>query len=101
MAVPSPPTAPSSAAAGTRSGPLAAWALLLALLAAVGYSAFAEGAAQLPQESRLQLALLLAAILAAVAFLYGGRVHATASRTAWAGLALLAAFAVWTGVTIL
>ncbi len=101
MAVDSPPTAPSPAAAGTGSGPPAAWALLVALVAAAGYAAFAEGAAQLPQESWLQLALLLAAILTTGAFLYGGGVRLSASPTAWAGLALLAAFAAWTGLTIL
>jgi O-antigen ligase len=77
------------------------WALLVALLAAAAYAAFAEGATRLPQESWLQLALLVTALVAAGAFLYGGGVRPAASPLAWTGVGLLAAFAVWTGVTIL
>jgi tetratricopeptide (TPR) repeat protein len=105
MAVASPPTAHASAAAGASFTPATRartpWALLIALLAATGYAAFAEGATRLPQESWLQLALLALVVLASGAGLYGGGVRPTASPLAWAGVLLLAAFAVWTGVTIL
>ena len=99
MAVAPPSTATSSAAAG--ANPRAAWALLTALLLAAGYAAFSRGAGQLPQESWLQLWLLALAVLATGAALYGGGVRPAASPLAWAGVGLLAAFAVWTGVTIL
>lgn len=100
-----PSTARSSAAEGAASSPadrgrtprLLLGALLLALL----YAAFADGATDLPQESWLQLMILLVAVAGTGAWLYGGGVRPAASRTAWIGVAMLVAFAVWTGVTIL
>jgi tetratricopeptide (TPR) repeat protein len=94
----------AAAAPPHRSAPASARparALLIALLACVLFSAFASGATAPPQESWLQLVLLALTVFAAGAWLYGGGIRISASPAAWAGVALLAAFAVWTGLTIL
>jgi len=76
-------------------------ALLAALLVCIGYAAFASGAVELPLETWLQLALLVIAAVVAAAGLYGRSLRIAAPPLAWAALGLLAAFAAWTGLTIL
>jgi hypothetical protein len=67
MAAAAPPRLRASAAKGPRLS--ASELLLTALLGAVLYAAFADGATGLPQESWLQLALLVIAAWAAGAWL--------------------------------
>jgi hypothetical protein len=101
MAVLSPaagPLAPPVAAAAPR--PRAATALLVALIAAAVYAAFADGAVGLPRESRLQVGIALIAALAAAAWLWDGGLRLRAAPAAWVGIALLAGFAVWTAVSL-
>lgn len=74
--------------------------LLVALAVLVAVAAFAGGSTDVPEESRLQLGLLAVAGAAAAAWLYGGGLAFCASRTAWSGVALLAAFALWSGASI-
>jgi len=100
-----PSTARSSAAEGATASLAARGRTSGLLLGAIGlallYAAFADGATDLPQESWLQLMLLVIAVAATGAWLYGGAVRPAASRAAWIGVGLLTAFAVWTGITIL
>ena len=74
--------------------------LLFALLGLVLYAAFADGATDVPQETWLQVALLVLAAVAAAGILFGRRLGLRLSRVGWAGLALLTAFALWNGLTI-
>jgi hypothetical protein len=81
-----------------RAAPLA---LVVALIALLTYAAFAGGASLDPDEARAQVALAAIAAFAGGAWLWGGGIRLAAPRLAWAGVALLFAFAVWTGVTVL
>src|SRR4051812_20383094 len=74
-------------------------ALLGALLLACLYAAFAHGAVQVPDETRLQISLAVLALVAAAWWLGGGGVRAAAPRAAWVGVALLAGFAAWCTVS--
>lgn len=74
--------------------------LLVAIAACLLYAAFANGATDLPAESRLQLALAVIATGACAAWLYGNGLALRASPLGWAGVALLGGFAVWTGASI-
>jgi len=76
-------------------------ALVLALVAAVAYAVFAAGAIGLPEETWLQVGLLATGTLAAAAWLLSGHLAVRTSPDAWAGLALLAAFAAWCGIGLL
>ena len=62
------------------------------LLAALAYGAFAHGAAQVPKENRLQVALAVIAVLACGACLVEGGLRLNASRWGWVGVGLLVAF---------
>src|SRR3954469_16944458 len=102
MAATESPAAPRVQAAGppVRSAPrpAGAWpatAVLVSLLACCAYAAFAHGAIALGDEAWLQVALALVA-LAAVALALVPR----AAPAAWAAVPLLAAFAVWCGLSI-
>jgi tetratricopeptide (TPR) repeat protein len=96
-----PPEAPRRRLRGPRLRRPGAPALLLAaLLAALAYAAFANGATALPDETRLHVGLALATPLALAALLFGGGLRARAPAAAWAGLALLAGFAAWTGISL-
>jgi hypothetical protein len=75
-------------------------ALATALLAACLYAAFAHGAVAAAAEERLQLALSLIALAAAVAWSRGG-LRLRAPGRVWPALGLLAGFAAWSGVTVL
>ncbi len=77
----------------------AARALLVVLGACLVLAAFASGATQLPEETWLQVALAATATAAVAGWLYGP-LRLRASPAGWAGLALLVAFAAWTGASI-
>src|SRR5687768_11498967 len=73
---------------------------LLAVLVAVAvYAAFAGGATAIPESSRVQVVLvaLAAFSLAGVCL---GRLRADAPPMVWAGIGLLGALAIWSGVSI-
>ena len=61
---------PPEATARRVPAPRAATLLLGVLLAALAYGAFAHGAAQIPEENRLQVALAVVATLACGAWLF-------------------------------
>jgi hypothetical protein len=75
-------------------------ALATALLAACLYAAFAHGAVASADEESLQLALAVIALASAAAWSRGG-LRLRAPGRLWLALALLAAFAFWSGVTVL
>jgi hypothetical protein len=82
----------------------ASWApaaLAGALLLLVLYAAFAHGADSDPAEARVQVGLSLLAALAGIGWLWTGTIRLRAQALALAGAALLAAFAVWNGLTLL
>lgn len=79
--------------------PGSARVLGIALLAALLYAAFARGASETPEGSRLAVGVALVAVPAAAAWLFGP-LELRASRLAWAGIGLLAAFALWSGVSL-
>jgi tetratricopeptide (TPR) repeat protein len=71
-----------------------------ALLLIVVYAAFDHGAASPAAGARVEIAVAAVGMLAAASWLgLGGRL--TASRSALAGLGLLAAFAVWSGISLI
>ena len=80
--------------------PQAGVALLVALLAAAGYAAFAEGAVGQPEEGWLQVGVALVALVAAAGWLGTGRLTARPGPVAVAGLLLLAAYAAWSAVSL-
>jgi hypothetical protein len=88
---PGPETAPSRAPG----------ALAVALLLIVLYAAFAHGADSDPAEARVQVGLSLVAALAGIGWLWNGTIRIRARSLALAGTVLLAAFAVWNGLTLL
>jgi hypothetical protein len=79
----------------------AAVTLLGTLIALLAYTAFAHGATSFPAEARVQVAIAALAAIAAAGWLYTGSLRLVAPKTALAGVAALAAFAVWSGVTVL
>jgi tetratricopeptide (TPR) repeat protein len=83
-----------------RARPTPGGALLVALLAAAGYAAFAEGAIGQPEEAWLQVAIALTALFAAAASLGANRLRAGASGVAIAAVVLLAAYAAWVGISL-
>src|SRR3954465_6236519 len=74
-------------------------ALLGALLLACLYAAFAHGAVQVPDETRVQISPPALALIAAAWWLGGGGLRVAASPAAWLGVALLAGFAAWCTVS--
>jgi hypothetical protein len=79
----------------------AAASLAVALLILCLYAAFAHGAVSPTDTQRLQLALAVVCAGTACAWLWNGSIHVHAPRRVWAGLVLLTAFAVWSGLTLL
>src|SRR5437763_7953356 len=73
----------------------------LALGIAIIYAAFANGAVGLADESRLQVFVAAIAMPAVAALLFGRGLVARLPRRSWIGLALLAGFAAWCGLSIL
>src|SRR5664280_1425932 len=76
-------------------------ALGLALLVACLYAAFAHGSVSPGATERVRLALAVIAAAAAAAWLWHGSLRLRAPARAWAGLALLIAFAAWSGLSLL
>jgi O-antigen ligase len=76
-------------------------ALVIALVAACAYAVFAHGASGLPEEPRLQIGVALVAVFASVGWLFSGSLRMRAPAIVWVGVGLLAAFAVWCGITLL
>ena len=79
---------------------IAPGALAVALLVACLYAAFAHGAVASAAEERLQLGLAVIALAAAVAW-SRRRLSLRAPGRLWLAVGLLAAFAFWSGVTVL
>lgn len=67
---------------------------------AVAYAVFAHGATSNPSEARLQVGLAAISMFAAVLWLWPRPRRIEAPATAWAGLALLTAFAAWSGLSL-
>jgi O-Antigen ligase len=80
---------------------LAPRALAAALLVVVLYAAFAHGAVAGSTYARIEVALAAIAALAGAAWLWTGTLRFAAPRLALAGIALLALFAAWNGLTVL
>jgi O-Antigen ligase len=78
--------------------PAALVAIGLAIV--VAYAAFADGAIALPMEARLQVGVAALALAALAAFLFAPTIRIGADRLGWAGLALLAVFTIFTGVSL-
>src|SRR5680860_1095467 len=72
----------------------------LALGVAVLYAMFAEGAIGIPQESLLQIGVAAIALVTLAVLLFGRGLRASAAPMALAGLAMLAGFAAWSGLSI-
>lgn len=96
---PSVPDALRRALVALRGSPGSA--LLVALLAVCLYAAFADGAVGLPESAWVQTSIALIALVAAGAWLFDQGLALRAPRRAWVGIGLLAAFAVWAGVSLL
>ncbi|MGI8505493.1 MAG: O-antigen ligase family protein [Solirubrobacteraceae bacterium] len=75
--------------------------LAVALLAVCGYAAFAHGAVGPTATERLQLVIAIVAAGAVAAWLWSGTFAVNAPALVWGGLGLLAAFAAWSGLTLL
>ncbi|HEX8123764.1 MAG TPA: O-antigen ligase family protein [Solirubrobacteraceae bacterium] len=80
--------------------PTAGAALLVALLVAAGYAAFAEGAVGQPQAAWLQVTVTLAALLAAAGWLGARRLRGAADPLAVAGITLLALYVGWVALSL-
>jgi O-Antigen ligase len=76
-------------------------ALAGALLAIMLYAAFAHGAVSTSTDARIQVAVAVVAVIAGAVGLWSGALSFSAPRLAIAGVCLLAAFAAWSGVTVL
>jgi hypothetical protein len=83
-----------------RSESRSSMALGLALGVAVLYAMFAEGAIGIPQESVLQIGVAAIALVTLAVLLFGRGLRASAAPMALAGLAMLAGFAAWSGLSI-
>ena len=106
IAPPRPPTHSRAAAARIRvarprlrAAATPAGLAAIGLGAAVAFAAFADGAIALPNEARLQVGVAALA-LALGALLFAPRMRVSAPASGWVGLGLLAAFTVWTGITM-
>jgi O-antigen ligase len=71
------------------------------MLVVILYAAFAHGAVSRPEETRVEVAVAALAGLGAFAWLWLGTIRLKMTRLALAGVSLLAAFAVWSGLSIL
>mgnify|MGYP001355753031 CR=1 FL=1 len=89
------------AQARSKSGVKPPTTLAAALLLLILYAAFDHGAVALPVDTRLQVAIAAIAAIAGAAWLWSGTLRFSAPRSALAGSVLLAAFACWSGITVL
>ena len=74
--------------------------LLAGLLAVELYAAFAHGAVDIPDETRLQVLLSLLALVVAAGWLAAGSLRVRAPVAALWGLGLLVAFAAWSALSL-
>lgn len=81
--------------------PSASGGVILALLTVLLVAAFDHGAVGIATQARIHVALAAVAALVAVAWLWSGTLRLRAPRLALAGVCLLGAFAVWSGVTLI
>jgi hypothetical protein len=72
----------------------------VALLLVCLYAAFDHGAVGAVGDERVQLALAVVGVVAAAAWLLNGALTLRAPAIVWTAVVLLAAFAVWSGVTL-
>ena len=84
-----------------RRGQRPALLLIVLLLGVAFYAAFSDGALDQPFEMRVQVALAIGALLTCASWLTGGVLRPAASRTAWWSVVLFAAFAAWSGLSLL
>ena len=77
---------------------LGAW-LLVALVLAGVYAAFDNGATSIPEESRLQVGIAATGLVCGIGIAAGGL--RTGRTIAWSGVALLAAFGLWSALSVL
>jgi hypothetical protein len=84
-----------------RARPRAPYLLGAALLVLLLYAAFEHGAVASGPNARIQVALSAVAAFAAGAWLWTGTLRLAAPRAAYVGVALLAGFAVWSGVSLI
>lgn len=71
------------------------------LLAAIVYAAFGHGAVTRSTDTRVELVVAGLSAVAALGWLWVGALRLSAPRTTVAGAGLLAAFACWSGVSVL
>jgi hypothetical protein len=71
------------------------------LLALIAYAAFAQGGVQRATDTRLELIVAAVAVVAALGWLWLGTLRLNAPRVTLAGVAVLGAFACWSGATVL
>ncbi|MGN6170224.1 MAG: O-antigen ligase family protein [Solirubrobacteraceae bacterium] len=90
-----------SGAVAARRSELAPRALAAALLLVVLYAVFAHGAVGESTYARVEVALAAIAALAGSAWLWTGTLRFGAPRLVLVGVALLALFAAWSGITVL
>ncbi len=96
------PTLPRTAAAAwIRSSERVAVAVGVGILVVILYAAFAHGAVSRSDDTRVEVAVAALAGIVAFGSLWLGTVRLSMARIAFAGVALLAAFAVWSGVSVL
>ena len=92
----------AAGALGAQSGVARAPIVLAAaLLALVLYAAFDHGAIDAAAETRIEVAIAALAALALGAWLWSGTLRLSAPWLAFAGIGLLSAFAVWSGITMI
>ena len=96
-----PGSRPGGVIATPRRSARAPIALAGALLAIMLYAAFAHGAISTSTDARIQVAVAVVAAIAGAVGLWSGALSFSAPRVALAGVGLLAAFAAWSGVTVL
>ena len=75
-------------------------ALGVALAVAVLYAFFASGAIGIPEESRLQIGVAALSFATLAALLFGRGLRISGAPLGVPGLALLAGFAAWSGLSI-
>jgi O-antigen ligase len=97
---PAPPARPAAGAAAPPKS-VAGPRLLVGLILACAYAAFAQGATALPQETRLQVLVAGLTLAGAIAWLGRHDQPPVASRAAIVGVGLLGAFAAWCGLSLL
>lgn len=79
--------------------PIAATALGVALATAAALAIFDNGAIGIPEETRLQIGVAVIALGALGALSFGGGLRVTPAPLAVGALALLAGFAIWSGLS--